>query len=480
MAIYHLNVKIGRRSAKQSAHAAACYVLRAEHYESDVDEVLYSASGHMPAFAAAEPLRYWKAADTYERANGRLFRSIEFALPVELDAGRRRDLAERFARWLTAQEKLPYTLALHAGKGHNPHCHLLINERSNDGVDRPAELWFRRHNADEPDRGGAKKTSSLVTKSWLRDTRKAWADLCNQTLADAGRDAHIDHRTLEAQGIDRVPSKHLGPSKHKMLLKGIKVDIAEELGMTAADIGPPAPTPFAPSPRLAAPDTHKDSETGLKTRGTAPAWTVEDKQRDTVQQQAEAMGCELFWVGVHDPDSGTRDEQKWTLQQILENFRQLRHWNEKGREILVRPYTHPLTGLILVDGLGKESVDKMEADGYEPTVTLETAPDQYQVWVRVGEHITKSRRDDLARYLADQYGGDVDAAGANTYGKLAGFTTGKPAAADGLRPFVVVTQFDASGRFASGAKQVLQITLEAKKQRLKRGVAPQKDGPRAG
>ena len=157
MAIYHMNVKIGRRVDKQSAFAAACYILRTGDYAAGYDEVLYSASGHMPAFAAADPLRFWDAADDYERDNGRLFRSVEFALPVEADEERRRDLAVMFAHRLTAEEKLPFTLAIHAGKGHNPHCHLLINERSNDGVIRPAELWFRRHNGKEPGRGGAKK-----------------------------------------------------------------------------------------------------------------------------------------------------------------------------------------------------------------------------------------------------------------------------------------------------------------------------------
>ena len=74
------------------------------------------------------------------RTSGRLFREVEFALPTELDEGERRELALEFAQFLTAGERLPYTLAIHRGRGENPHCHLVISERSNDGMERPAEL----------------------------------------------------------------------------------------------------------------------------------------------------------------------------------------------------------------------------------------------------------------------------------------------------------------------------------------------------
>ena len=435
------------------------------------------SSGHMPDFAAADPLLYWDAADLYERANGRLYRSIEFALPVELDDEQRRDLAVMFAHRLTATEKLPFTMAIHAGKGHNPHCHLLISERQNDSVDRPLNRWFRRYNGKEPIKGGARKTDTLVPKDWLYGTRKAWADMANHALEDAGHDERIDHRTLSAQGISRKPGVHLGPSQHKRLLKGegLTLDIAADIGVAAVDIGPPAPkpTPVAPTLRPGAPDS-KDRVGEPKTSDTGP-----DRTAQAVKRQASAMNCRHYHVGILNTDTGVLDEYGWDLQQILENLQLLKRKNAQGHNILIRPYYHPLPGLVLVSELRKDAIDRMRADGYEPTVTLETAPDQYQVWVRVGERITKSRRDDLARYLAEQYGGNLDAAGANTYGKLAGFTTGKPAA-DGLRPFVVVTQSDTSGKVANGAKQLLKITLEARKQRLKSGPAPQRGGPRTG
>ena len=65
---------------------------------------------------------------------------------------------------LTDAEQLPYTLAIHAGKGANPHCHLMISERTNDDLERSAEHWFKRYNAAEPDAGGARKSTALTSE----------------------------------------------------------------------------------------------------------------------------------------------------------------------------------------------------------------------------------------------------------------------------------------------------------------------------
>ena len=230
-AIYHLNARTGSRSKGQSARAAAAYIQRTAEYSRDqdrADELLYTASGHMPAWAEADPTTYWDAADLHERANGRLFKRLEFALPTALTADEQRELAVGFARHLTADEQLPYTLAIHAGDGTNPHCHLLISERTNDGLDRSSDQWFRRYNAAAPDQGGARKTEALKPKAWLEATREAWADHANQALEEAGHAIRIDHRSLEAQGIERLPSLHLGPAVQAMEVRGIATERGAE------------------------------------------------------------------------------------------------------------------------------------------------------------------------------------------------------------------------------------------------------------
>ena len=230
-AIYHLNVRTGSRSKGQSARAAAAYIQREAEYRQDretTDELLYTESGHMPAWADADPTTYWDAADLHERANGRLFQRVEVALPTALTADEQRELAVRFARHLTDDEQLPYTLAIHAGEGTNPHCHLLISERTNDGLERSPEQWFRRYNAAEPEQGGARKTTAQHSKAWLVETREAWAEQANQALAEAGSELRIDHRSYTAQGIERVPGVHLGPTVQAMEARGIETERGAE------------------------------------------------------------------------------------------------------------------------------------------------------------------------------------------------------------------------------------------------------------
>ena len=93
----------------------------------------------MPEWAQDDPRSYWAAADEYERANGRLYREVQFALPKELSEAERRKAASSFAASADrSPERLPYTLAIHRGDGENPHAHLMFSERANDGIERSA------------------------------------------------------------------------------------------------------------------------------------------------------------------------------------------------------------------------------------------------------------------------------------------------------------------------------------------------------
>jgi hypothetical protein len=228
MALYHLTAKTGSRASGQSALAKAQYIQREDRYARVPDRVVYTTSGNLPGFAAGSASAYFEAADLYERANGRLFKEVEFALPVELEPDEQRELAMRFAGELLAGETLPYTLAIHEGRGHNPHCHVLVSERVNDGVERPASQWFRRWNARDPELGGARKSIALRPKEWLEQIRETWAGLVNQALERAGFLERVDHRSLAAQGIDRIPQVHVGLRALRMEERGILTERGDQ------------------------------------------------------------------------------------------------------------------------------------------------------------------------------------------------------------------------------------------------------------
>ena len=224
MAVYHLKMSVGSRAGGQSARAKIDYIEREGRYELDMEELEHSEHGNMPEWAKDDPRSYWEAADEYERANGRLYREVQFALPKELNEGERRELASGFAARLTEGERLPYTLAIHRGDGENPHAHLVFSERANDGLERSAEQWFRRANRSEPAQGGAHKSRVAVPRTWLEQTRKVWEREANGALERAGRDERIDHRSLaerrdeayrsgdleRAAELSRKPNVHLG------------------------------------------------------------------------------------------------------------------------------------------------------------------------------------------------------------------------------------------------------------------------------
>ena len=106
--------------------------------------------------------------------------------------------------------------------------HLLISERTNDGLERSPDQWFRRYNAAAPDQGGARKTEALKPRAWLDATREDWAEQTNQALERAGHAIRIDHRSYAEQGIERLPGVHLGPDVLAMEAQGIETEQGAE------------------------------------------------------------------------------------------------------------------------------------------------------------------------------------------------------------------------------------------------------------
>ena len=232
MAICHVRCSSGSRGGGQSGAAKVDYVRREGKYERGRDDLVEVGSGNLPAWAAGDARALFAAADVYERANGRLFVEVESALPNELDAKERGELARAWVEELASGE-LPYAYAIHAGRPKvpgeptNPHVHVVLSERVNDGVSRDAAGWFRRANRKDPASGGAAKDRRLKDRSWVEATRGRWERLVNAHLERAGRAERItaeSHATrierAEAAG-DRAtaehlrrhpPGRHLGPA----------------------------------------------------------------------------------------------------------------------------------------------------------------------------------------------------------------------------------------------------------------------------
>ena len=236
MAVFHLKASFGSRAGGQSAVAKSDYIEREGRYEKDGEELEHKEHGNMPEWAEDDPQKYWEATDEHERANGRLYSEVQFALPKEIGEAGRRELAVEFAERVCSKERLPYTLAIHRGgaNGENPHAHLMFSERGHDGIERSAEQWFKRYNAKAPEKGGARKSRAAKAGDWLEKTRKAWEQTANRALERAGRAERIDGRSLadlrdeahrggdleRAADFSREPNVHLGPERYRTIPGG--------------------------------------------------------------------------------------------------------------------------------------------------------------------------------------------------------------------------------------------------------------------
>lgn len=156
----------------------------------------------------------WNAVVAGERqVNGQFAREIVIALPNELTTSENIALMREFAAEEFAAKGMIADWVVHAVPG-NPHVHLMHTLRP------VAERGFGAKKIAVLDASGApiRVNGKIVYcnfvgyRNELVELRLAWANAANQHLALAGHDARIDLRSYAEQGIDVVPTKHLGPA----------------------------------------------------------------------------------------------------------------------------------------------------------------------------------------------------------------------------------------------------------------------------
>jgi hypothetical protein len=239
MAIYHLSVKAISRSAGRSATAAAAYRAGVEITDTRTGEVhdytrkrgIMSADLVLPANApewAADRAALWNAAEHAERRKDAcVAREFEVALPAELPAEARRQLALDFAKELADREGCAVDVAIHepskGGDNRNHHAHILRTTRKVEAEGLGAKL--------DTEKAGRNRAADLEA------VRARWAELTNERLRQHGIDASVDHRSLKAQGIDREPTQHLGPTATAIERRtGAASRKRQDLDLQAADL----------------------------------------------------------------------------------------------------------------------------------------------------------------------------------------------------------------------------------------------------
>jgi len=241
VAIYHLSVKLVTRGAGRSSTAAAAY--RAAARVSDErtglvfdymrkrgvehSEIVLPASAQTADWARDRE-QLWNAAEAAEnRKDARVAREYEVALPHELNANQRRELVRSFAQDLAERHRAAVDFAIHAphreGDTRNHHAHLLATTRVVSDLGLGAKTDIELKDADRAKRGLGSGRNEV------KAIRERWAQLVNEHLAEHGHAARIDHRSLEAQGLERDPTFHKGPAVTAIERRGESARVAERV-----------------------------------------------------------------------------------------------------------------------------------------------------------------------------------------------------------------------------------------------------------
>jgi len=227
MAIYHCSIKPVSRGAGRSGTAAAAYragvCLKDERTGEIHDYTRKQGVEHaeliLPSGVDMNREQLWNAAESAEkRKDARVAREFELALPAELTAEQRKELALDFAKSLAEKQGVAADVALHQpsrkGDGRNYHAHILITTRqvTSEGLGAKTDL----EQEDKALRAKGKPTG----RQQIEALRGEWATRCNLALKRTGHTEQVSHRSLEAQGIDREPTSHLGPTVTAMERRG--------------------------------------------------------------------------------------------------------------------------------------------------------------------------------------------------------------------------------------------------------------------
>ncbi|NTH22787.1 Ti-type conjugative transfer relaxase TraA, partial [Rhizobium rhizogenes] len=235
MAIYHLSAKPISRSSGRSAVASAAYRC-AVRITNERDGLVHDFTRKegvrhteivlpeaVSADWALDRSALWNAAEFAEkRKDARVAREFEIALPHELSAEGRLEVARTFAQDLANRYGAAVDFAIHApheqGDIRNYHAHVMMTTRQVGETGLGEKTYLEHKNARLLSNGMA------TTDLQLRDIRQSWESIANSQLQREGLDIRIDHRSHVERGVELSPTEHMGVHASQMQRQGMTVE----------------------------------------------------------------------------------------------------------------------------------------------------------------------------------------------------------------------------------------------------------------
>lgn len=246
MAIYHCSIKIVKRSQGKSAVAAAAY-RSGEKLTNEWDGVTHDYT-HKGGIAHAEIMlsphapptfsersTLWNSVEVFEKnSDAQLAREIEIALPAELDRQAQLELVRAYVNDTFVSVGMCADFALHDKDDGNPHAHIMLTLRPLEQGGNWGAKCRKEYDLDENGQrirlpSGAFKSHRVNTTDWndrekAEQWRSAWSDYANRSLEQSGIKERINHRSYKRQGVDKIPTVHMGVAATQMERKGIATD----------------------------------------------------------------------------------------------------------------------------------------------------------------------------------------------------------------------------------------------------------------
>ena len=235
MAIYHFSAKVVSRANGSSAVASAAYRSASElhddrlgrdHDFSNKAGVIHSEV--MLPEGAPERLNdratLWNEVEAGEkRKDAQLAREVEFSVPREMNEKQGVALARDFVQKQFVDRGMVADLNVHWDKAKDgtpkPHAHVMLAMR------------------EVGPEGFGKKNRDWNSTELLKDWREAWSAHVNERMAELGLEGRIDHRTLEAQGIELEPQHKIGPAASRRPEQGLEAERIEDHARIARENG---------------------------------------------------------------------------------------------------------------------------------------------------------------------------------------------------------------------------------------------------
>ena len=243
----HHDIKIIKRSKRQSAVASAAYQSgerlfseydQKQKYYSHKSEIVHTEimlPPHAPP-EYADRNTLWNAAEAIEKQwNSQLARRFVLAIPRELPPEQYADLIRDYCREFFVSKGMIADFAIHDKGDGNPHAHILLTMRAMDETGKWLPKSRKVYDLDE--NGERIRLASGRWKSHKEDTvdwndqkygeiwRQGWADTANRYLEAIGSPERLDLRSYARQGIDKIPTVHMGAAVSYLEKKGIQTNI---------------------------------------------------------------------------------------------------------------------------------------------------------------------------------------------------------------------------------------------------------------